>query len=47
VGIHFHSNWERVEYRRLATQGILWTLGQPIPKSGLSVEIDPKLLELK
>ncbi len=47
VGIHFHSNWERAEYRRLVTQGILWTLGQPVPKGGLNVEIDPALLELK
>jgi type 1 glutamine amidotransferase len=46
VGIHFHKNWGRVEYRRLATQGILWTLGVPIPKGGLNVDIDPKLLEL-
>ena len=47
VGIHFHRNWERPEYRRLTTQGILWTLGLPIPKEGLNVDVDPKLLELK
>jgi hypothetical protein len=28
-------------------QGILWTLGQPIPKAGVNVDIDPKVLELK
>ena len=47
VGFHFHSNWERAEYRRLAVQGILWTLQQPIPKEGVKVEIDPELLKLK
>jgi type 1 glutamine amidotransferase len=47
VGIHFHKNWGRVEYRRLAVQGILWTLDCPIPKDGANVDIDPKLLELK
>ncbi len=35
VGIHFHKNWERVEYRRLVTQAILWTLRLPIPEGGL------------
>ena len=47
VGLHFHSNWQRAEYRRLVTQGILWTLELPIPKEGLNVEIDPKLIELR
>lgn len=35
VGLHFHANWERPEYRRLVTQGILWTLGVPIPAEGV------------
>jgi type 1 glutamine amidotransferase len=47
VGIHFHSNWQRPEYRRLVVQGILWTLQLPISEEGLGVDIDPKLLELK
>lgn len=47
VGIHFHSNWQRPEYRRLVVQGILWTLQLPIPQGGVNVEIDPKFLELK
>ena len=47
VGIHFHSNWQRPEYRRLALQGILWTVGLPIPKDGCNVDIDPKVLVLK
>jgi len=47
VGLHFHSNWQRPEYRRLAVQGILWTLALPIPQEGVKVEIDPGALELK
>ncbi len=47
VCLHFHKNWERIEYRRLITQGVLWTLNLPIPKEGLKVELDPQELELK
>ena len=47
VAIHFHANWQREEYRRLVVQGILWTLGKPIPKAGVNVDIDLKVLELK
>jgi type 1 glutamine amidotransferase len=47
VGLHFHKNWERPEYRRLVTQGILWTVRMPISKEGPNIEIDPKFLELK
>ncbi len=25
-GLHFHSNWERAEYRTLVRRGILWTM---------------------
>lgn len=28
-GLHFHENWQLAEYRRLVTQGVLWTL--PLP----------------
>ncbi len=35
VCLHFHKNWERIEYRRLVTQAILWTLRLPIPDGGL------------
>lgn len=38
-GLHFHSNWQLPEYRRLVAQGILWTLKLPIPEKGLDVEI--------
>ncbi len=46
VGLHFHSNWERIEYRRLVTQAILWTLGQPIPQSGVEANVAPEVLAL-
>jgi type 1 glutamine amidotransferase len=46
VGLHFHSNWERPEYRHLAVQGTLWALRLPVPKDGVNVDIDSKLLKL-
>lgn len=46
VGIHFHANWERLEYRRLVTQAILWALDLPIPETGVKAEVDPKTLAL-
>jgi type 1 glutamine amidotransferase len=36
-GLHFHENWQMPEYRRLVTQGVLWTLDLPIPKDGIAV----------
>jgi len=38
-GGHFHRNWSRVEYRRLMSQAVLWTLKLAVPKDGLPVEI--------
>lgn len=46
-GLHFHANWRLPEYRRLVTQGVLWTLKLPIPKEGLPVKVTPEDLELK
>jgi type 1 glutamine amidotransferase len=37
-GLHFHENWQTVEYRRLVAQGVLWTLDLPIPKEGIAVK---------
>jgi type 1 glutamine amidotransferase len=28
-GLHFHENWHLAEYRRLVTQGVLWTMRLP------------------
>ena len=38
TGLHFHENWQLPEYRRLVTQGVLWTLDMPIPKDGIAVK---------
>jgi type 1 glutamine amidotransferase len=37
-GLHFHENWQLAEYRRLVTQGVLWTLAMPIPEDGIAVK---------
>ena len=34
-GLHFHSNWQRDECRRLVAQAALWTLALPVPENGL------------
>jgi len=46
-GLHFHANWRLPEYRRLVSQGVLWTLNLPIPRDGLAVEITDADLKLK
>jgi hypothetical protein len=46
-GLHFHANWRLPEYRRLVSQGILWTLKMPIPRDGLAVEVTDVDLKLK
>lgn len=44
--LHYHSNWQLPEYRRFILQGVLWSLKQAIPASGVAVDIDSKALEL-
>lgn len=39
TGGHFHKNWNQQAYRRLMTQGVLWTLKLRIPSQGLSVDV--------
>ena len=46
VGMHYHRNWQRPEYRRLIAQGVLWSLGLPIAEKGIDVEIDPEALKV-
>jgi hypothetical protein len=46
VMLHYHSNWQREDYRRMVVQGVLWSMKQDIPDSGVKVDIDSKLLEL-
>jgi type 1 glutamine amidotransferase len=38
-GLHFHENWKRIEYRRLVSQAVLWTLKLPVPEKGLAVDV--------
>jgi len=45
-GLHFHDNWKRAEYRRLVTQGILWTLKMPVPEAGLNLNVDKAVYTL-
>jgi type 1 glutamine amidotransferase len=47
VGFHFHSTWERPEYRRLATNGVLWAMAIPVPETGAPVEVEPSVLKLE
>ncbi|MSO21651.1 MAG: hypothetical protein EXQ58_00030 [Acidobacteria bacterium] len=42
-GLHYHENWRLLEYRRLVTQGILWTLKLPIPKDGVNVDVTSQI----
>jgi type 1 glutamine amidotransferase len=37
-GLHFHENWQSADYRRLVTQGVLWTMSVKIPKDGIAVK---------
>jgi type 1 glutamine amidotransferase len=46
-GFHFHDNWHREEYRRLAAQAVLWTMKLPIPAEGLRVEVTEEDLKVK
>ena len=46
-GLHFHENWKQEPYRRLMTQGILWSLKLPVPEKGINVQIPDKSYELQ
>jgi type 1 glutamine amidotransferase len=46
-GLHFHDNWRLPAYRRLVTQGVLWTLKLEIPDKGLAVAVTEEDLKLK
>lgn len=46
-GLHFHKNWSEEDYRRLVTQGVLWTMGLPIPEKGFNVDVTKKDLEVE
>ncbi|MDA0591088.1 MAG: ThuA domain-containing protein [Planctomycetota bacterium] len=40
TGLHFHENWNQESYRRLMTQGVLWTIGREIPAGGVEVPVE-------
>jgi type 1 glutamine amidotransferase len=42
TAMHFYDNWHRPEYRRLVTQGVLWTLGREIPENGIEIPVTAK-----
>jgi type 1 glutamine amidotransferase len=46
-GLHFHDNWKLEPYRRLVAQGVLWSLGLPVPKEGLPVDVGEEDLKLR
>jgi type 1 glutamine amidotransferase len=46
-GLHFHENWRRVEYRRLIAQGVLWSLGLPVPEGGLPIDLTDDDLKIE
>ncbi len=46
TGLHFHENWKHESYRRVMTQGVLWTLGRGVPEGGLTVGVTAADLEL-
>jgi len=46
-GLHFHERWQLPEYRRLVTQGILWTMDLPILEGGVNVDVPDEVLQLK
>lgn len=45
-GLHFHKNWQHESYRRMVTQGIVWTLKLPVPPEGLNVDVTEADLKL-
>lgn len=46
TGLHFHENWKSLEYRRLIIQGVLWTLKEKVPESGLELTLSSNDLSL-
>ena len=46
-GLHFHVNWRHEQYQQLIAQALLWTLKLQVPKGGLSLKLNPSVLELK
>jgi hypothetical protein len=47
TGLHFHDNWRQQFYRRLVTQGVLWTLKVDIPATGINIDVPEDVLKLE
>ena len=45
TGGHLHRSLAEEGYRRLLTNGILWSAGQEIPAGGVPVQIEPAALK--
>ena len=45
-GMHYHANWGLTNCNRMVVQAVFWTLGMPIPKEGLAVEVTEEDLKL-
>ena len=45
TGLHYHKNWSREDYRRLLTQGVLWTLKVPMPTTARDLSVPDDLLK--
>jgi type 1 glutamine amidotransferase len=43
---HFHTNFARLDFRRMLVNGILWTAHVEVPPGGANVEVDEKFVKL-
>lgn len=43
-GGHFHEHWQREDYRRLAVQGLLWSIGRDPQATPLNLDVPNSLL---
>jgi type 1 glutamine amidotransferase len=45
-GCHYHENWQRPEYRRFISQGVLWTLKISPPEKDIPAEVPDETFKL-
>lgn len=46
VMLHFHANWKNEAYRRLVSQGVLWTMKLDVPPDGIDVSLNDETNKL-
>ncbi|HEY4312120.1 MAG TPA: ThuA domain-containing protein [Pirellulales bacterium] len=46
TGLHFHENWKQEFYRRLVTQGVMWTMKLEIPAAGVNIDVPETIFAL-